>query len=107
MAVNERKGDRMNDKTYTVTEAQLRAAIGYLEDSGGEYSCGLRNALRALGLPLDLPATEAVVASNYVCTMDPDCMPECCAQWRIGGQCADTGGNCRFRKRARCVEVGA
>lgn len=36
--------------------------------------------------------------AGYVCTMDPGCMPECCAQWRFDGLCANTGGDCEFRK---------
>lgn len=35
---------------------------------------------------------------EYLCTMDSDMMPECCAQWRMGGKCANTGGQCKFRK---------
>jgi hypothetical protein len=36
--------------------------------------------------------------TEHVCTMDATCMPECCAQWRFDGRCANTGGDCRFRK---------
>jgi hypothetical protein len=34
----------------------------------------------------------------HTCTMDKEWMPECCAQWRMGSVCANTGGECRFRK---------
>lgn len=44
--------------------------------------------------------TNADSPSGYVCTMDADCMPECCAQWRFNGKCANTGGDCKFRKPA-------
>ena len=45
---------------------------------------------------------DAVLADTYghVCTMDDDCMPECCAQWRFNKLCANTGGDCKFRKPA-------
>ena len=35
---------------------------------------------------------------RYTCTMDGGCLPECCAQWRAGGWCANTGGDCAFRE---------
>jgi len=41
------------------------------------------------------PASEAT--TGYLCKMDSVCMPESCAQWRMGGECANTGGECKYR----------
>lgn len=49
------------------------------------------------GSPVDQSALS-VEHLVYVCTMDSDCMPECCAQWRFDGKCANTGGDCKFRR---------
>lgn len=40
-----------------------------------------------------------VGSGEWLCTMDEGCMPECCAQWAIGGRCRNTGGKCKFRKK--------
>jgi hypothetical protein len=48
------------------------------------------------------------VSAGYVCTMDVSCTPEGCAQYRFGAKCANTGGNCPFRKTSNnAVRVAA
>jgi hypothetical protein len=37
----------------------------------------------------------------HLCTLDAIYLPECCAQWRRGYICANTGGACPWRKQAQ------
>ena len=38
---------------------------------------------------------------KHKCAMHKDFLPECCAQWRFGGECANTGGTCPYRVREK------
>jgi hypothetical protein len=75
----------------------IRTFAGYIREHVGTCKCGKPMSLDAV---LDVPP-------EYVCTMESSCMPECCAQWRFDGKCANTGGDCPFRKTSNAHADGS
>ena len=75
--------------------SQLTTQSGVPMPVGYDTSAGIVERIRRHS---NNAVSGAAEPSGYVCTMDADCMPECCAQWRRGGGCANTGGDCKFRK---------